>query len=132
MQVESQVRARTDAAAHLRSAKATRAFAFAVVYLACALTGRTISSSSISVSFWLPAGVYLGALLLHERRTWPWLCAAAFVANLGFDLWHGTPLPLILLFCLANLAQALTGAWLVERFTGRVEGVGTFREFFGL
>jgi integral membrane sensor domain MASE1 len=66
------------------------------------------------VGFWLPAGVYVTALLLRERREWAWLAIGAFIGNLGFDMVRGTPFALFLGFHAANVVQAFVGAWSVR------------------
>ena len=67
-------------------------------------------------------------LLLNERRTWPWLVAAAFAANLAFDLRHDTPWPVALLFCLTNAVQSTTGpsevTFSTEHFSGAIDAGG--------
>lgn len=38
------------------------------------------------VLVWLPAGLLLGALLLLDRRLWPFAIGGAFFGNIGVDL----------------------------------------------
>src|SRR5436190_8943896 len=110
-----------------------RAVLFSVAYFVCAEAGSYLSArNTLYVSFWLPAGLYVSVLLLNERRSWPWLALAAFPANLAFDLFHGTKLTAILLFCCANTIQAVTGAWLVSRFVAERPTLATLKEFVGL
>jgi two-component system cell cycle sensor histidine kinase/response regulator CckA len=109
----------------------------AVIFCLAFWTGAKISqflsvTGSSYVSFWLPAGIYVATLLLNPTRTWPWFLLAALVANLAFDLPHGTPLGTTLGFYLANTVEALTGAWLVRRFVAERPDISVLKEFFGL
>jgi PAS domain S-box-containing protein len=104
-----------------------------LAYFVCAECGSFLSArDSPYVSFWLPAGLYVGVLLLNGRRMWPWLALAAFPANALFDLLHGTKLVGTLLFYCANTVQAVIGAWLVNRFAGERPTLATLREFLAL
>ncbi|HMI90921.1 MAG TPA: MASE1 domain-containing protein, partial [Polyangiales bacterium] len=119
--------------AEARVARLLPSLAFGAAYFACAQAGRLLSAPGQTyISFWLPAGVYAAALLLVERRRWPGLLLAALVANLAFDLSHGTSLPVTLLFYLANTLQAVLGAWLMQRLVAERPTLGTLRELSGL
>ena len=110
-----------------------RAVLFGVAFFACAVLGRLLSVRDTPyVSFWLPAGLYVGVLLLYETRAWPMLMLAALVAGLAFDLSLGTPFGIALLLFVANTAGALSGAWLVRRLVARRPTLATLREFLGL
>ena len=87
---------------------------------------------STYVSFWLPAGLYVGVLLLNETRTWPWFVLAAVLPNFLFDFLNGTPPGTALGFCAADTLQALAGAWLVRRFVATWPELTTLNEFLGL
>jgi integral membrane sensor domain MASE1 len=72
---------------------------FGLAFFACAHLGRFLSVRETSyVSFWLPSGLYMGVLLLHQTRAWPRFMLAALAAGLAFDLSLGTPLPTALGF----------------------------------
>jgi len=106
---------------------------FSVAFFACAKFGTLFSVQGTSyVSFWLPAGLYLGVLLLHETRSWAWFILAALPANLLFDLPSGTPLFTTLGFYSANTIEAVTGAWLVRRCVAKTPELTTVNEFLGL
>lgn len=113
-----------------------RAVLFGAAYFLLAEASRYLSvHGSTYISFWLPAGLYVAVLPLHERRAWPWLVLAAFAANMAFDLSHGTALFAAVLFSCANMVQAVTGAWLVRRFVSdrpSLASLGEFAGFLGL
>ncbi|HXA45007.1 MAG TPA: sensor domain-containing diguanylate cyclase, partial [Candidatus Angelobacter sp.] len=57
------------------------ALLFVVATILSAKLGTLLSvSQSTYVSFWLPAGLYLGVLLVNETRDWPWFVLAAITA----------------------------------------------------
>jgi PAS domain S-box-containing protein len=110
-----------------------RAGLFGIAYFVCAHLGGFLSVQNSSyVSFWLPAGLYVAVLLLHETRQWPGLMLAALGAGLAFDLSLGTPFVTALAFYAANTVAALTGAWLMRRFVARRPTLATLREFLWL
>ncbi len=104
----------------------------AAIFLSAKLGTLLSVSHSNYVSFWLPAGFYLGALLLNEMRTWPWFVLAATAATFLFDSLTGTPLGTKLGFCVADTLEAVAGAWLVRRFVASRPGLTTLSEFLGL
>jgi len=84
------------------------------------------------VSFWVPAGLYVSVLLLNPARDWPWLSLGAFMGNLAFDHFYGTPfLPTLGFYC-ANTVEAWLGAWLVRRFVAERPRLETLKEIVGL
>ena len=110
-----------------------RAALFCVAYFLCAETSNFLSVQGTTyVSFWLPAGLFVGVLLMNDRGHWLWLALATFPANLAFDWLHGSRLVLVPFFFLANTAQALIGAWLVRRFMAERPTLATLKEFAGL
>ena len=110
-----------------------KAVLFSAAFFICAEGGSFLSPrGDVPVSFWLPAGLYLAALLLTPPREWLWLALAAFLANLAFDFFHGTPFLVILAFFCANTVQAFVGAWLVRRFVAEKITLATLKEYSGL
>lgn len=110
-----------------------RAALFSLAYFLCAWLGSFLSvRNNTSVSFWLPAGLYVAVLLMNERRDWWWFVLAAFPANLVFDLLRGTSIIPILFFYAANTVQSVTGAWLVKQFVAARPTLATLKEFIGL
>src|SRR5262245_42623439 len=107
-----------------------RAILLGAAYFACAEAGTFLSvRGSTYISFWLPAGLYVAALLLSERRHWPHLMLGAFAGNVLFDLWHGTAFVAASVFACANLVQSAGGAWLTRRFVAERPTLSTLREF---
>jgi PAS domain S-box-containing protein len=88
------------------------------LYIAGALIGRLCSSETFNfVTFWLPSGVYLSALLLTTPRRWPFVIIAAIAGNIGFDFINGKLATMSLGFVFGNTVEALLGAVLL-RFSG--------------
>lgn len=109
------------------------ALLFSLTTFLSAKLGILLSApQSTYVSFWLPAGLYVGVLLLNETRSWFTFVLAAMAANILFDLWSGTPFLTTLGFCSADTVEAVTGAWLVRRFVATRPGLVTLKEFLGL
>lgn len=110
-----------------------RALIFSACFWVAAFASNQLSVSNTSfVTFWLPAGLYVGVLLLEETRDWPWFLLAALGANFLFDLPHGTPPLTILGFCCANTLEAVAGAWLVRKWVARQPQLRNLKEFVGL
>ena len=110
-----------------------RAALFSIAYFVCAQLGSYLSvRGGTYVSFWLPGGLYVAALLLNPTRDWVWLILAGFPANLLFDLLRGTSLAPIIFFYLANTIQSVVGATLVRRFVEKRPAMSSLKEYFGL
>ena len=110
-----------------------RAVVFGMTYLACAFLGRYLSfRPEAFISFWLPSGLFVATLLIHERRHWPVFLMVGWLANTWFDLSNGQTLRITTLFSLANTLNAATGAWFVQRFITERPTLGTMREVAGL
>jgi serine phosphatase RsbU (regulator of sigma subunit)/integral membrane sensor domain MASE1 len=73
-------------------------------------------SSSTGAVLFLPAGVTLSALVLSDRRQWPWVLATAALVEVVIDSTQGIALSAALGFALANTAEPLVGAGLLRRF----------------
>jgi signal transduction histidine kinase len=89
--------------------------AFGLAYLALAeiADGLTDMSSQFS-TFWPATGLYVGALLLSERRRWTGLVVAAAAADLVVS-WHVGRRPLLAgAFVLGDALEALTAAILIQ------------------
>src|SRR4051794_14076076 len=77
------------------------------------------ASSSTGAVLFLPAGVTLSALVLTDRRRWPWVLATAALVELVVDRSQGIGPVAVWGFVLANTAEPLVGASLLRRFARR-------------
>lgn len=73
-------------------------------------------ASAVGAVFFPPAGVTLGALVLSRRRHWPWILAAAGIAEFGIDMWQGLDPLTAAGFVVTNVAEPLVGATLLRQF----------------
>ena len=92
---------------------------FGALYLVAVALGLQLQISRPSVAaFWPASGLALAALLLLPRRHWPGLLVASVVAALAGDALLRPELGTAggLQVALAGAAEALAGAWLVQRF----------------
>jgi|GEM_PF-841250 len=109
-----------------------RAAMFGMAYFACAALGSALSlRPGPFVTLWLPSGLFVATLLIHERRHWPIFILVACLANTGFDLSNGQALHISLLFFSGNTLEAITGAWLVQRFVAEKPTLETLGEVAG-
>jgi PAS domain S-box-containing protein len=71
----------------------------------------------VSITFWPPAGIFVATLLLNDRYSWPCWVLAGCLAELTCNaIWFHNPLPFALIYFSANALEALTAAWLLDRF----------------
>jgi integral membrane sensor domain MASE1 len=78
--------------------------------------------ADLGAVFFLPAGVTSAALLLTERRRWPVVLGAAFMAEIFVDTQLGSyGLASLLGFALANTIEPLVGALLARRGRQRLD-----------
>lgn len=92
---------------------------FAIAYAALIVIGREIREESRQLAIvWPSAGLLFAVLWLTPRRLWPAIVAAQWsleiAINLAFDM--PSPRPWILVLPLANTIDALTGAYLQQRW----------------
>jgi signal transduction histidine kinase len=98
---------------------------FAVAYVAGAGVGQFLKAD-VSVTYWPPAGIFVGALLMAQRRTWGWYLAAGLAAELCANaVWFHNPLGLACIYYAANAIVALGAATLILRFVSpfRLESI---------
>src|SRR5690606_25456894 len=89
---------------------------FAIVYFIGAEMAYAVSlGPSVGGTFWPPAGVALGTLLLAPRQMWLKLLVAGAFANFLSDQVHGQTLGASLAFIVANLSGPLAGALFLGR-----------------
>lgn len=92
---------------------------FGCVYFAAAELGHALSFPGEFASIWPPSGLFLAALLLAPRNRWQFLIFAALVGNAVSDVvFHGKTLPVAIGFWLANTAEAIVGALVLQRVLG--------------
>lgn len=114
-----------------------RLAAFAVAYFVGAELGHLLTFRGPYgdfASYWPPSGLYVAAMLAATRfSTRAQLVAAACLANVTSDVWlHELPLPVSLGFCLANMVEALAGAWAVRRLKILQDGLLCVRDVAGM
>ncbi|MGY1670448.1 SpoIIE family protein phosphatase [Geodermatophilus sp. SYSU D00710] len=86
-------------------------------YAAGSLTSFVLfESSSTGAVLFLPAGVTFSALVLSDRRRWPWVLATAALVEVAVDRTQGIGPVAAWGFALANTAEPLVGATLFRRF----------------
>ena len=101
-------------------------------YTAGSLTSFLLfESSSTGAVLFLPAGVTLSALVLSDRRQWPWVLLTAGLVELTIDRMQGIGPVAVWGFVLANTAEPFVGATLLRRFAprpdlGRRRDLGAF------
>jgi signal transduction histidine kinase/ActR/RegA family two-component response regulator len=87
----------------------------AIIYVAAGKIGLNLASLHASASpVWPPAGIALAAMLLLGYRAWPAIFVGAFIVNLSTAGDIGTSVAI----ATGNTLEAITGAWLVNRFAG--------------
>ena len=90
----------------------------------CYTAGALLTYLAFSDSFFflfLPAGVTLSALVLTDRRQWPWILGAVAAMEILVDtvlVDESRRLPLLMAcgLAVANVAEPLVGASLLRRF----------------
>jgi signal transduction histidine kinase len=88
---------------------------FAIIYLVAGKIGLHLASLHASASpVWPPAGIALAAILLLGYRAWPAIFVGAFLVNLTTAGDNATSVAI----AAGNTLEAITGAWLVNRFAG--------------
>ena len=98
------------------------AAAYLPLHLVATLAGNTLLVQGPSAAaFWPASGTEIAALLLVGRRSWPWLLAAAFAAELLAygPLQQVYPTQTGVLAGLVNAGQCALAAFLVRRYVGR-------------
>jgi diguanylate cyclase (GGDEF)-like protein len=92
----------------------------ALAYFVAAKLGLSLAYLNPSASpVWPPTGIALGALLVLGQRVWPAIAAGAFLANVTTAGSLATSIGI----AAGNTAEAVTGAYLVNRFAGGREAM---------
>jgi PAS domain S-box-containing protein len=102
----------------------------AVVYFMAGKLGLALAYyHPLAAPLWPPTGIALAAILLFGYRVWPGIVVGAFTVNwvtLGaFGAEHQKAIPVSLGIAIGNTLEALTGAWLINRFA---EGRAALRQ----
>ncbi|MBI4979252.1 MAG: PAS domain S-box protein [Spirochaetes bacterium] len=74
-------------------------------------------SEKVLMAVWPVGGIGLAALLLNERRLWPHILIAFFIAGNSANLIVGRPIPASLGFMTANICESLISALLITGFS---------------
>jgi PAS domain S-box-containing protein len=91
---------------------------FAIAYLILAEGAEWLTDSASQFStFWPAAGLYVGTLLLVERRRWPLFVVTAAALDVAVSIHVGRKPFLATMFALGDGAEALLAASLVLRVT---------------
>ncbi|OWT58230.1 MASE1 domain-containing protein [Candidimonas nitroreducens] len=73
---------------------------------------------------WLPAGIAVAALILAERRHWPALAGALFLAQLVLGLLWGDHVATALVLSISGPLSFLLAAWVIRALSPRTQGLG--------
>jgi PAS domain S-box-containing protein len=110
-----------------------KAVLFGAAYWACAEASLSLSfRSGTFATLWMPAGLYVGVLIMSRPPRWPLLIAVAMAVNTAFDIFHGTPPVLTAAFAILSALEAIIGASLFRRFVTRTPRGDVMAEFLGL
>jgi PAS domain S-box-containing protein len=104
--------------------------AFYAAFLLAAGIGQWLAGiPGIAIIVWPPNGVYIAALLLSRRQTWPWWVGVALLAELTSNaIWFHNPIHLAVAYNAANALEALAAAWLLGRFFPRPARLHTLNQ----
>jgi signal transduction histidine kinase len=92
--------------------------ALILVYFVSGKIGLSVAFLNASATaIWPPTGIALAALLLGGYRLWPAVFIGAFLVNITTQ---GSAI-MSLAIASGNTLEAITGAWLVQRFAGGVK-----------
>ncbi len=93
--------------------------AFAVLYFLGARLGHVLTPKPRHfATFWPPAGLFLGALLLAPPRLRPWIAVAALPPSFAANLGLGVPPLMSVGFYASDVCAAAAGAFVVRRLAG--------------
>lgn len=103
---------------------------FAAAYFLVGGLGQGLALiPGVAIIFWPPAGLFLAILLLNPRSHWPSYILAGCLAELACnEVWFHNPIPFALAYFTANALEALTAAWLIDRFLGRPLRIESFSD----
>jgi PAS domain S-box-containing protein len=94
---------------------------FACGYAVCLAVGYALAIQSDSfLTLWLANGFFLATLILRDVREWPMFVGAAFLVSAAVFVVPEPRWSVALTVGAINGARAVTGAWLVRKFVGRM------------
>lgn len=103
--------------------------AFGIAYFLAAWLGLALRGEPAGLAFfWPAAGVAVGTLIVLGPGAWPAGAIAIATASAAINFLIGRHAGLIVIFALANVAQALLTAWIVERWFGRAMKLSDLRQ----
>ncbi|HLP82968.1 MAG TPA: PAS domain-containing protein [Phycisphaerales bacterium] len=107
---------------HVWSRPITRALlllSMFALYLLSAGVGRLMPRTpDVAVTFWLPAGVFVAALVLTPLRAWPVIVAVQCLSELAANaIWFHNPVQYALLYFVGNALAALFAATMMRLAT---------------
>jgi signal transduction histidine kinase/CheY-like chemotaxis protein/integral membrane sensor domain MASE1 len=117
--------------------------ASATALLLLAMGYALVATASLQLSFahtnatplWPPSGMAFAAIILLGYRVWPAIMLGAFLANLFTFHLNGQPLsaPMVLAsaaISAGNALEALSGAWMLRRFTDPTQPLGQLQNVY--
>ncbi len=91
--------------------------------------GQTMAFTSGKITLvWPPTGIALAALLIFGYRLWPGIALGAFLANVS----TGAPLVFTVIVTIGNTLTALSGVYLLRRFSGFQNSIDRVKKLLGL
>lgn len=99
-------------------------------YMVAAKVGQGFAIiPGIDITFWPPAGLMIGILLVCPRRFWPWLLLVGMVGEAtANELWFKNPYHFTALYILGNVLEVTGGALIYARLSQTPDRVNTLRE----
>jgi len=119
-----------------RRASATALLLLAIGYALVATASLQLSFAHTNATpLWPPSGMAFAAIILLGYRVWPAIMLGAFLANLFTFHLNGQPLsaPMVLAsaaISAGNALEALSGAWMLRRFTDPSQPLGQLQNVY--
>jgi signal transduction histidine kinase/integral membrane sensor domain MASE1/DNA-binding response OmpR family regulator len=114
-----------------------------VTLLLLAIGYAAVAGASLQLSFahtnatplWPPSGIAFAAIILIGYRAWPAIMLGAFLANLFTFYINGQALSATMVIASAaisagNALEALSGAWMIRRFTDPAQPLGQLQNVY--
>ena len=99
-------------------------------YMVAAKVGEGFSIiPGTNITFWPPAGVMVGMLLVTPRAAWPWLLLTGALGEATANaLWFGNPPLHTGLYILGNMLEVSAGALIYAKLAQTPDRVNTLRD----